>query len=76
MMNFWTPTFDSWSQDFNPDDMPWYALYDYVETYTWSGSGNSFDFYWRDDFDTFDENRWVKSDGWSFDDNSSTFYSS
>lgn len=36
MMNFWTPTFDSWGKGFNAADMPWYVLYDYVETYTFN----------------------------------------
>ena len=34
-MNFWTPTFHSWGKDLDPVDMPWYALYDYVEVFTW-----------------------------------------
>ena len=34
-MNFWTPTFHSWGAGFNPIDMPWYALYDYVEVFTY-----------------------------------------
>ena len=76
MMNFWTPTNDSWGHNFSTDGMPFWALYDYVEAYTWTGFGSSFDLLWRDDFDTFDENRWIKSEDWSFNDNSSTFYSS
>ena len=74
MMNFWTPTFDKWGNGFSNTGMPWYAKYDYVETYTWNGSG--FDFHWRDDFDSFDDSRWYKSDGWSFAGNSTTFYAS
>ena len=35
-MNFWTPTFHSWGQGFDPADMPWYALYDYVEVFTYN----------------------------------------
>ena len=65
IMNFWTPQTGVWSEGFSPHDMPWYAKYDYVETYTWNGSG--FDFHWRDDFDSFDESRWKKADGWGYD---------
>ena len=36
MMNFWTPTFDSWGKGFDDKDMPWYVMYDYVETYTYN----------------------------------------
>ena len=36
MMNFWTPTFESWGKGLNAVDMPWYVMYDYVETYTWN----------------------------------------
>ena len=35
-MNFWTPTFHAWGQGFDPADMPWYALYDYVEVFTYN----------------------------------------
>ena len=35
-MNFWTPTFHSWGDGFDPADMPWYALYDYVEVCTYN----------------------------------------
>ena len=34
-MNFWTPTFHSWGDGFDPVDMPWYVLYDYVEVFTY-----------------------------------------
>jgi len=73
MMNFWTPTFDSWGKGFDAHDMPWYVLYDYVETFTWNSETHSFDFHWRDDFTTFDESRWHKSDNTTFDANSTTF---
>ena len=32
--------------------------------------------HWQDNFDSFDYSRWLKSDGWGFGGNSSTFYSS
>jgi len=76
MMNFWTPTFHSWGQGFDDKDMPWYVYYDYVETYTYNNDTKGFDFHWRDDFNTFDSNRWHKSDNTTFDSNSTTFRSS
>lgn len=76
MMNFWTPTFESWGKGFKAADMPWYVLYDYVETHTWNSETNGFDFHWRDDFQTFDSNRWHKSDNTTFDANSTTFHAS
>lgn len=73
MMNFWTPTFDSWGKGFTDKDMPWYVYYDYVETYTYNAKTKGFDFHWKDDFNTFDSNRWHKSDNTTFDANSTTF---
>lgn len=76
MMNFWTPTFNSWGKGFTDKDMPWYVLYDYVETYTYNNKTKGFDFHWKDDFNTFDSNRWHKSDNTTFDANSTTFRAS
>ena len=76
MMNFWTPTFDSWGKGFDAADMPWEVKYDYVETFTYNTQTNGFDFHWRDDFVTFDSERWHKSDNTTFDANSTTFRAS
>ena len=61
MMNFWTPSYDVWSKDLEDYDMPWRALYDYVEVYKYNEETKSFDMHWRDDFDFFDEQRWRSS---------------
>ena len=74
-MNFWTPTFHSWGKGFNPVDMPWYVLYDYVEVFTYNEHLNEFEFHWRDDFNAFDSGRWHKASG-GFEANSSVFYPS
>ena len=74
-MNFWTPTFHSWGEGFDPADMPWYVLYDYVEVFTYNEHNNEFDFHWRDDFNAFDSGRWHKASG-GFEANSSVFYPS
>lgn len=76
MMNFWTPTFESWGKGLDAADMPWFVEYDYVETYVYNHHTNGFDFHWRDNFDTFDTNRWHKSDNTTFDANSTTFRAS
>lgn len=55
--------------------MPWYTRYDYVEAYSWD-STDGYNLLWRDDFDTIDTSRWFVSDGWTFDQNSSTFITS
>ena len=36
MMNFWTPTFPGWGDDFNDSGMPWYTRYDYVKVETYN----------------------------------------
>lgn len=74
-MNFWTPTFHSWGDGFDPVDMPWFALYDYVEVFTYNEHANEFEFHWRDDFNAFDSGRWHKASG-GFEANSSVFYPS
>ena len=74
-MNFWTPTFHSWGAGFNPVDMPWYVLYDYVEVFTYDEAHNQFVFHWRDDFDSFDSSKWHKASG-GFDSNTSVFHPS
>ena len=76
MMNFWTPTFESWGKGLDAKDMPWYVMYDYIETYAYNQHTKTFDFNWRDDFKTFDTSRWHKSDNTTFDANSTTFRAS
>ena len=76
MMNFWTRTFESWGKGLKAEDMPWYLLFDYVETYTYNHETGGFDFNWKDDFDVFDTHRWHKSDNTTFDANSTTFRAS
>ena len=72
-MNFWTPEFHVWGEGLDASDMPWYLLYDYVEVFTYDHEENEFHLHWRDNFDTFNKDRWHKSSG-GFDQNSSVFY--
>ena len=71
-MNFWTPTFPTWSNGLTTKDMPWYLLFDYVEVYNYDEKTNKFDLNWRDDFNEFDPKRWHKISG-TFDGSTSNF---
>jgi len=74
MMNFWIPYgIADWSDHFDDFGMPWYARYDFVEFWEYvppeeyyrhelADANHPFTFGWRDDFDYFDNDRWVKSD--------------
>ena len=76
MMNFWTPQFPQWQVGFNDADMPWHAMYDYVEIYNYNKKTRMFDLHWRDDFDFLDLTRWEPSNNYGFTDNSTTFFGS
>ena len=76
MMNFWTPTWYPWNDQFDDKDLPWEAKYDFIETYTWNEHTGGFMFHWRDDFDSFDNTKWYMSDNWGFEGNSSLFVKS
>lgn len=72
-MNFWTPEFHMWGRGLDARDMPWYLMFDYVEVFTYDTESNEFNLHWRDDFETFDADRWQKQSG-GFAQNSSVFY--
>jgi len=46
MMNFWTPTFKGWGDNFNPSGMPWTTKYEYVKVETYNTATHGFDFHW------------------------------
>jgi len=46
MMNFWTPTFPGWSDNFDAKSMPWVTKYDYVKVETYNGETEGFEFLW------------------------------
>ena len=46
MMNFWTPTFPGWGDDFSDAGMPWFTRYDYVKVETYNAETGGFDFHW------------------------------
>ena len=81
MMNFWTPTWTEWGSGLNDSDMPWSLLYDWVEVYQYDQYADNFRFMWRDDFNNGnyakpDPTRWLISNNWTFDSNSTTFMDS
>ena len=76
MMNFWTPMFEPWGSGFDPRDMPWQLVFDYVETFTYNAETGGFDWHWRDDFDSLDTARWRVADNTTFEGNSSVFRAS
>ena len=73
MMNIWPPNFSIWGDNFNPNDFPFIAQYDYVKVWSYNWDNKGFDYMWGDDFDNFDYTRWVKSNNWTFDGNKCTF---
>ena len=73
MMNFWTPTFAGWGDNFSDAGMPWFARYDYVKVESYNAATGGFEPLWEDNFDSFDAKRWTKSDGWGFESNSCTW---
>jgi hypothetical protein len=59
---------DDWGSGRDDSTMPWYAKYDFVETYTYDQESDSFSLNWRDDFSgELDPKRWRISDNWSFE---------
>lgn len=72
MFNIWAPTKEEhedigdWSKDRDDSTMPWYARLNYIDYYSWDAQTDSFNYQWREDFDTYDASKWVPSDnkGW------------
>ena len=67
MLNIWNPIAESWVGIWNPKILPAFAFYDWVSYYSYTpgsgnyGSSNNFSFQWKDNFDSFDTNRWQKA---------------
>ena len=79
MMNIWNPVYADWVGAWNPDIIPRFSYYDYVSYSEYtpgegdSGTDSNFTFSWKDDFDSFDNNRWEKSDDHTWGGNQSLF---
>jgi hypothetical protein len=68
MMNIWAPAYREWVEDLETTSLPFFSEYEWVAYYNYTpgagdyGSGNNFTHAWTDEFDSFDEERWEKSD--------------
>lgn len=73
MMNFWPPSSVEWAGVLDPSKLPLYAYYDWIKYYRYDPvTEEGFTFEWKDDFDTFDQNRWIASNS-TFGSNLSDF---
>lgn len=67
MMNIWPPAYSSWVGTLDSRMLPFFAYYDWVSYASYTpgsgdvGTGNNFTFLWRDDFESWDTNRWAKA---------------
>jgi len=67
MMNLWVPVYEDWVGKWNEAIIPRFAYYDDVAYYEYTpgagsyGSGNNFELKWKDEFDSFNSNRWEKA---------------
>ena len=85
-LNFWAPRSDAHESDFGQDwaegrddsTMPWVAMFDYVEVYSYDVETRKFELAWRDDFDgdSLDTTKWTVADNLGWDTNLSTFMAS
>ena len=78
MMNIWNPVYDNWVGEWNDKLLPFFAYYDYVSYASYTpgsgniGTDNNFSFQWKDDFDSWDQNKWQKATH-TFDGNACDF---
>ncbi len=67
MMNIWPPAYQNWVGTLDPATLPKFAYYDYVSYAAHTpgsgdiGTDNNFTLEWKDDFDSWDKNRWGKA---------------
>ena len=79
MMNIWNPVYTDWVGSWDSEILPRFSYYDYVSYSAYTpgtgdnGTESNFTFSWKDDFDTFDDNRWEKSDDHTWGGNQSLF---
>ena len=77
-MNFWTPEFAPWGDNFDDASMPWYTSYEWVEVWDYRPDQDDFVKRWRDGFQGNDANldKWEVSNNWTFEQNSTMFMES
>jgi beta-glucanase (GH16 family) len=70
--NLWAASIAEWVGAFNPNILPVYQFINYIDYKPWNSATNSFGTGWRDDFNSFDTNRWNKAN-WTFGENLADF---
>lgn len=70
--NLWAANIAEWVGAWNDSILPVYQFVNYIEYKPWNTSTNSFGTGWRDDFNSFDTNRWNKAN-WTFGENLADF---
>ena len=67
MFNTWLPAYPNWIGQWNEKILPAFTSYEWASYYKYTpgtgnyGSNRNFTLDWKDDFNTFDENRWEKA---------------
>lgn len=70
--NLWAANIASWVGPWNDNILPVYQFINYIEYKPYIAATNSFGTGWRDDFNSFDTNRWGKAN-WTFNENLADF---
>lgn len=70
--NLWAANIAEWVGPWNDSILPVYQFVNYIDYKPWNSSTNSFGTGWRDDFNSFDTNRWNKAN-WTFGENLADF---
>ncbi|MES2824631.1 MAG: carbohydrate-binding protein [Pseudomonadota bacterium] len=60
--SIWAANIASWVGNWDPNILPVYQFVNYLDYKPYNASTNTFVAGWRDDFNTFDTNRWAKAD--------------
>lgn len=66
--NLWAANIPEWVGAWNDSILPVYQFINYLEYKPYIAATNSFGDGWRDDFNSFDSNRWGRAD-WTFNEN-------
>lgn len=70
--NLWAANIAEWVGPWNDSILPVYQFVNYIEYKPYVAATNSFGTGWRDDFNSFDTNRWNKAN-WTFGENLADF---
>ena len=79
IMNIWPAIWEDWVGEWNEQDTPKHAYYDYVKYYEYVpntgnyGTNNNFQLLWEDNFTNFNENIWDDNSSGTFGGNLCTF---